>query len=408
MIRWLLIALFVLSVVAMFAFLMVRDPGYVLVVYENTAVETSVWVGSVLVILSALAIYLVLKLFSGILRSQRQYRKWRGSQHDVQLLQQANAADGAGSDLEIQETAEILKRLPASKHQSLLTKVQEAQARHIHGDYKVRDKLFEQAIEMYPKARDDLVLRQLALDLSRGFSEARLAKLERLFEDRPRHLGTQILYFQTCAKWGLYERLKGLLPKLRKRGYVSTEELDKVELEIWRAAIDAEDLSSLSAFHRLLPRKLRQNQELLVHFVQSLRTKGNQDEALNVLEQEIKGEWNGKLVELYGLFHMDSERQLKSAKQWLKGHSDDGSLLLTLARLNVRCDQLDMARDYYEKVVREIPTRDVHMELADVCLRLGNRELHASHLRRAEQLLLTETLNTSNLPVSLSHSAKSA
>lgn len=405
MIRWLLVALLVLSFVALVAFLMVRDPGYVLVVYENTSVETSIWVGLFLVLFSVMAVYLVLKLIYGAFRSQRNYRSWRKRQHDLELFRNSNTVNGANSDQETRENAEILKRLPASKHQSLLTKVQEAQMRHLNGDYKVRDKLFEQAIEIYPKAKEDLVLRQLALELSRGFTEARLAKLEQLLEERPRHLGTQILYFQTCAKWGLYERLKDLVPKLRKRGYVSPEELIRVELEIWRSAIDTENLSSLGDLRRLLPRKLRQNPELLVHFVQSLRTKGNQDVALDVLEQEIKNEWNGKLVELYGLFHVDPERQLRTAKQWLKNHSDDATLLLTLGRLSVRCDLLDLAREYYEKVIREIPSRDAHMEFADVCLRLGNRELHDSHLRRAEQQLLTETLNSSNLPVALKHPA---
>lgn len=403
MIRWLLIALVIVSVVVLVAFLMVRDPGYVLVVYENTTVETSLWVGLVLVLFSAIAIYLVLRLVYAAFRTQRNYRKWRNRQHDLQLLQHSNAANGAEGDQEARETSEILKRLPASKHQSLLTKVQEAQVRHLHGDYKGRDKLFEQAIETYPKAKDDLILRQLALELSRGFTEARLAKLEKLLEERPRHPATQILYFQTCANWGLYARIKDLLPRLRKRGLVSPEELDRVELEIWRSAIDTEDLSNVNDFRKLLPRKLRQNPELLVHFVQNLRSKGNQDEALRVLEQEIKHDWSSRLVELYGLFQVNPEHQLKTAQGWLKDHTDDASLLLTLGRLAVRCGQLDLAREYYENVIRAMPSRDAHMEFADVCLQLGNRELHDSHLRRAEQLLLTETLHSSHLPVALKH-----
>ena len=403
MIRWLLIALVILSVVVLVAFLMVRDPGYVLVVYENTTVETSLWVGLVLILFSAIAIYLAFRLVYAAFRSQRNYRKWRNRQHDVQLLQHSNAANSAAGDQEARETSEILKRLPASKHQSLLTKVQEAQVHHFRGDYKGRDKLFEQAIETYPKAKDDLILRQLALELSRGFTEARLAKLEKFRKARPRHVATQILYFQTCANWGLYARIKELLPRLRKRGLVSPEELDRVELEIWRSAIDTEDLSNVNDLRRLLPRKLRQNPELLVHFVQNLRANGNQDEALRALEQEIKQDWSGRLVELYGLFRVNPEHQLKTAKGWLKDHTDDASLLLTLARLAVRCGQLDLAREYYENVIRAAPSRDAHMEFADVCLQLGNRELHDSHLRRAEQLLLTATLNSSNLPVALSH-----
>ena len=404
MIRWLFFALLILAVVVLIAFLMVRDPGYVLIVYETTSVETSLWVGLVLVLFSAIVIYLAIKVLYAAVRSQRNYRRWRSRQHDLQLLQHSNAANGAEADSETRETSEILKRLPASKHQSLLTKVQEAQVRHLNGDYKGRDKIFEQAIATYPKAKDDLTLRQLAMELSRGFTKARLAKLEKLLQERPRHLGTQVLYFQTCANWGLYERVKDLLPRLRKRGHVSAEALDRVELEIWRSAIDKEDLSSLSDFRKLLPRKLRQNPELLVHFVQSLRAKGDQDEALKVIEQEIKHDWNGRLVEIYGLFQVNPEQQLKTAKQWLNEHADDASLLLTLGRLAVRCGQLDLAREYYESVIREIPSRDAHMEFADVCLRLGNQELHDSHLRRAEQLLLSETLKSSNLPVALSHS----
>lgn len=401
MIRWLFVALLVLAVVVAIGFLMVRDTGYVLVMYDNTSIETSLWVGVVLVSLSALAFYVILRVGFGLLRTQRKYRKWRQRQQELHFLQQTNTSNGVEIDSETLETAEILKRIPPSKHQSLLSIVQDAQVNHVHGDYKARDKLFERAVKHYPKASDDLALRHLALELSQGFTKARLAKIEEMLASRPKHLATQTLYFETCVNWGLYDRVKTILPKLRKRGRISAEKLDKVELEIWRSAINESNASSIGELRKLLPKKLRQNVELVIHFVGKLRSKGEHDNALDVVEHEISDYWDVRLVELYGLFRVDPERQLRNAKLWLREHSDDPTLLLTLGRLSAHNNQLDLAREYYEKAVRENPSREVHVEFADLCLRLGNRELHDSHQRRAEQLLLTETLKSSHLPVAL-------
>ena len=54
------------------------DPGYILVAYGNYTVETSLWVGIVLLAVFTLLIYLTLRLVRRLLGGQQSLASWIG------------------------------------------------------------------------------------------------------------------------------------------------------------------------------------------------------------------------------------------------------------------------------------------------------------------------------------------
>ena len=374
---------------------LVQDTGYVLIVYDNVSVETSLWVALVLVVLGTFTAYVLLHMLLKAIRGLNQMKKWRQAKHETALLKESNVALLEGPATHPVASDEVVNKVVKSKQPSLLSLLQEAEVLHQRGDIASRDKIFQQATHTFPRVKDDLELRQLSLDLSLGYNEERFARIEELFTTRPKHQGIQLLYLQACVQGGYFERVRDLVPKLRKQSAINNEELDELEVEIWQNAVKEARLSNQSDLRKLLPKHLRKNLALQVQFLQSLRDRGDQRQALEVIETELRGGWNSTLVELYGLIQLDAPRQLKVAQGWLNQHSNDLALTLTLARLSSHCEENERAREYYEQVIRRNPSRDVHLELAEVCRRLGSNDLFLSHLKRAEQLLLTETLNRS-------------
>ncbi len=395
MFRWLIISAVLTVLLVLLGLWIVKDPGYVLIAYAGFTIETSIWVGLFLLFLAFVFAYVAVRLWGMCRRAFRTLKQSRNQRKKENLLKESVTSFSTEGQKGLVRHQAQFDRLPEKRRGDLLSHIQEAEIHQANNEFKLRDEVLEDAIRRFPRMEDEIVIKQLALDCSRGYSERRLDKLEELISRLPKHPGVQSLYFQACSKWGLYSNLKDVIPQLRKRGIVNSEELDQAEIEIYRQDVDSGAVSTITELKKKLPKRLRDHQGIVIHFVQHLRASGDQAQALRVLEQEIGRTWNRSFVELYGMFHVDIERQLQTAKKWLSNHSDDSALLLTLARLSSRNNELEAAREYYEMLVRVNPSRDVHIELAEVCLHLGQKDLYESHHKRSEQLLLSEALNSS-------------
>ena len=72
---FLLVLLTLLSAVGLVA-LIERDPGYILVSYELTTIETSLWVGLLLLLVFNLVFYYLLRLLHKLLASRGVLNNW--------------------------------------------------------------------------------------------------------------------------------------------------------------------------------------------------------------------------------------------------------------------------------------------------------------------------------------------
>ena len=395
MIRWILATLIVVAAISCVAWMLVLDTGYIYISYRNLSLETSIWVGIVLVTVLVVLVQLFLKSVFAVFRVRRKVKIRKRVRQDDRLLRKSNELNIEPGDVESGERTELLSKLPTKKHEALLAFVQQAELHHSEKEFQARDKVFEEAVRTFPRLRDDLILKQLTLETTRGYSADRFAQIQSLFEERPNHHGVQLLYYRACVKWGMYERVKDLIPKLLKRNVVNIEELDRIDIEIWKQQIPSMGLTTFAQVRKNLPRRLRDRIELRLEFIKYLWKQEKREDAVAAIEQELKQAWHQDLVELFGLFHVNAGEQLQKARDWLNNHPNDRTLHLTIARLAQQHGDFELARDFFERVVETCPSRDIYMELANLSLRLDQPVLYEKLRSQANQLLLDEELGKS-------------
>ena len=112
-------------------------------------------------------------------------------------------------------------------------------------------------------------------------------------------------------------------------------------------------------------------------------------DAEQLLIDAIAHQWDARLVECYGRLSADPAKQLDTVEAWLRDHSTDPVALLAAGRLAFASQAWDKAREYLEASLRAGPTTDVYVELARVCLLLGDPERAGKYLGRIADLSAT-------------------
>lgn len=354
--------------------LIARDPGYVLVAYQDRAVETSLWFALLALLSVGLLVWLVVSLAfralrgSGRLKGWHQRRRTRVARdHTVRGL--LLMAEGRWA-----EARKLLEGAAGRAPAPLINYLHAARAAHETGDMAGRDALLKAAHESTPGSRFAVGLTQAELQLAQGHREACLATLLQLYRQAPRH--PQVLrMLGTCYRhlhdW---QAIIELVPELKKHRVLPEDELRALQIEAWggRLAAGRDDPEAL---WKSLPRDLRREPALAAPFTRALADAGRGGEAETLLRGVLEQNWDGELVRLYGtLVDADPERQLVVAEGWLKERPNDPDLLLALGRICLMNHLWAKAREYLEASLRLRRSSEAQSELGRLCAALGDSE----------------------------------
>ena len=91
----LIVTFLVLFLAVWLGYLIHRDPGYILVTYRTWSVETSLWVGTTILILAFLIVYFLLRLFSHTSKLAHYAFIWHKERRERQAGEQMHQAFGA-------------------------------------------------------------------------------------------------------------------------------------------------------------------------------------------------------------------------------------------------------------------------------------------------------------------------
>ena len=159
-----------------------------------------------------------------------------------------------------------------------------------------------------------------------------------------------------------------------------------------------------------MPKNLRQDLEMVRHYVRCLLVLKANDDAEQLLRDALKKQWDVDLVYIYGLIEAsDKDRQLATAETWLKGHENNPVLLLSLGRLCKRNKLWGKARSYLNASLGIKPHSDTYKELGQLLEQLNEASeavecYHKGLLLAAKEkmdgLLNIAPTSTSLVPVS--------
>jgi HemY protein len=401
--------LFVLVLIALLAGVAVvalieTDPGYVLIAYGNYTLESSVWVGLLLLLLFTGLVYVSLRLIRKLLSGQNSLVSWLGGRRSRQAARQTT--QGLISFIEgnwLKSRRQLLRGVKGSDA-PLLNYLTAARASYRLNDLDKMREYLGAAEDSEAQAGIAIELTQAEMKLHAGQYEQALATLVRARRNAGKHPYVLDLLRQAYLGLNDWSNLADLLPEVKKHKVLSDDKILDLERTIYSQLLkesasvsSANVVESLTGQWQKTPAHLRKDKGLGQSYVSLLIEHGGSDAAGKVILRFLKKEWDSKFVRLYGLLDGSSPaKQLAQAESWLAANDRDAQLLLCVGRLSTRDSLWGKARDYFEASYRLEKNTEICAELGRLLHNLGEEKVAAAYFR--EGLLLRES-DLPQLPV---------
>lgn len=374
--KWLFSTLLILIFAVIIGLWAYQDSGYVLLARGYKSVEMSLALFIVLQVVGFVLLYFALRVLINSWNMPSAFRAWRARQrrqrarrdmdHGLIELAQGNWA----------QAERYLLRHARDSDIPLLNYLSAARAAQKQNAPQRRDDYLALAHQSMQGAGFAVQLTQAELQLVHGQLEQSLATLMQLHAASPKH--PHVLYllariYQLLRSW---EDLRKLIPDLRKQNVLSQASLLQLEQlvhrELLTLAAQKGELSALRSSWQQTPKHVRQDLDMIRHYVRCLLILKANDDAEQLLREALKKQWDVDLVYIYGLIEAgDKDRQLATAENWLKGHENNPVLLLTLGRLCKRNQLWGKARSFLNASLGIKPHSDTYKELGQLLEQLN-------------------------------------
>lgn len=374
--KWLFGTLLILVFAVIIGLWAYQDSGYVLIARGYKTVEMSLSLFIVLVALGFLVSYFALRLAITSWNMPGAFRAWRERQRRQRARRDMDRGLIELAQGNWTQAERYLLRHARDSDIPLLNYLSAARAAQKQNAPQRRDDYLSLAHQSMQGAAFAVQLTQAELQLVHGQLEQSLATLMQLHSVSPKH--PHVLYllariYQLLRSW---EDLRKLLPDLRKQNVLSPSDQQQLEQlvhrELLTLATQRGKLDVLRSSWQQTPKNLRQDLEMVRHYVRCLLVLKANDDAEQLLRDALKKQWDVDLVYIYGLIEAaDKDRQLATAETWLKGHENNPVLLLSLGRLCKRNKLWGKARSYLNASLGIKPHSDTYKELGQLLEQLN-------------------------------------
>lgn len=228
---------------------------------------------------------------------------------------------------------------------------------------------------------------EFALDEHR-FAEARAA-LQQLAGKGGRHIAALRLLLRAERGLGHWREVAHLARRLEKHKALTTEQAtplrNRALLELLRSL--SPDADALQRAWREMDAREHSDPQLALEMAQTLMAANDCREAQRVLEEALAEHWEPALVLAYARCPGgDVLGRIAQAEKWLKEQPEDAVLLLTLGRLCRQQQLWGKAQSYLEASLAVAPSREAHLELAQLFDQLEKSALAIRHYRAAAEI----------------------
>ena len=362
------------------------EPGYLLLAFGDYTVESSLWVGLLLIAVLVLVLYAVVGTIARLLASPGTVRFWATARQRRQAARLTNRGLISYIEGDWRKSRRQLQRGAKHSASPVFNHLMAARASFQLDDPEQMRSDLEAALREDIQSAVAVDLTQAELALQGGKFDRALTCLERVAQ---RSNSPQVSRLRCKALLGLgdWEGLAELLPVLRRQGALPDKELARLEREchlrlLEGAALDLGDdtAAALKLTWRRVPPALQQDETLLRRYVELLEKVGAGDDAAKLITRTLKKRWDPELVNRYGRLALEKDkRQLTQAEHWLGKHGEDPELFLCLGRLAARQQDWQRARQYFERSIQAGPTEEACAELGRLLLASGETGLAAQY-----------------------------
>ncbi|HIC8862630.1 heme biosynthesis HemY N-terminal domain-containing protein [Aeromonas hydrophila] len=341
------------------------NKGYVLISLGNYTVESSVTSAVILAVLFYGALLIVEWLLGRVFGLRRKTLGWYGSRRRRKANQQTVAATLAMAEGHYSQAEKLMLKGASNSDTPLLNYLSAAKAAQARGDDVRRDQYLQKAQEENPKAELALTLTQTQLQIEQGQYDTALAMLESVYALNPRHPMVLDQLRQVHLAREDWAALIDLIPVLHKVGKLTPKQEEDLLQQAWRGRLNAASgaLETLRPIWQELPRKLRQDPDLLAAYGDRLRQLGADNEAAELWLDALRKQVSPQLLARLPKLKLDSYQSMLTLLQKIQ---DQPGVDAALAQVYLLAGQLDDAQRLLEQEVAKAPNAAVYHALGQV------------------------------------------
>lgn len=364
------------------------NTGYVLVVLPPWRVQLSLNLLLLLLALSFLVLYVVLRIVSTTVALPGRvgvFRERRRREHAGRSLREALRTLFEGRFAQALKLADAAYAAGEGRAVAALVAARAAHAMHDDTRYRI---WIGRAAEQEEEVRVARLMTEAELAVEgRRFEEA-AEKLESLRLAGHRHIAALRLSLRVASALAQWDEVLRLARQLRKHKALSEEQartvMRRAHLERFREL--AADPEGMAAYWRAIPSDELADRRLIERAMPHLAAAGQGALARKTLERLLDDEWDSALARLYGhCCSGDAVDCLARGEEWLRQHPRDAGLLYALGRLCVQAQLWGKAQSYLEASLNLAPSVETHLALAGLLERLERADEAQAHYRAAAE-----------------------
>ena len=180
-----------------------------------------------------------------------------------------------------------------------------------------------------------------------------------------------------------WSSLQKILADLRRFNALNSTDLEALEIDVYVNLLssfqlnidftDQEKRDQVGDLWELIPRRLRQNHEIMCGYFDALRLVNNDDKLVILLVKSLNSQWNTELVRRLGEASSSvPAKQLLMAEKWLIKNPQDIVLLTALGNICCQAKFWGKAKDYFSSAVALQPSPYLFLKLSEVLEEIGD------------------------------------
>ncbi len=354
--RSLLVMLAVIALAGWLGTLIARDPGYVLVSWDGSSLQTSLWVAIGLFVVLAFLVYYGVRVVRWLMHSGGYLLQWQGNRQRRRALE----LTARGLQYFLEEDYERAERFLVSGAKGN----RYPGINHLFAAWAADRSGHDETRETRLRQVDDRGLEQAKALTSGRLNAARknwqqcLTDIASARETDP-VLGLRKEAMVHLEDWlGLLELLPRLKKILREEDYILLEKT----VALGRFSTDSVSADDRKKLYRRLCADNRRDPEIVSAYTESLLDPHGTEKLLRGL---LHNEWQPELLDLYGNNPQESLAvRIRHAESWLKNHREDAALQLCLGKLYESRGDNIKAREAYDASVSLEGSREAWERLA--------------------------------------------
>ncbi|NOQ15985.1 MAG: heme biosynthesis protein HemY [Methyloprofundus sp.] len=355
------------------------DPGYVLIGIGHWALETSLIVFVVALIIGFFVFYVLFRWLGWLLRLPGKIRM-RGKSVKFNRSQDALIAGLVDSAEGNWERAEkTLIKHASNSGAPLIHYLTAARAAHSRGAMDKRDEYLRRATQDAPGSEVAVGLTQAELHLSQKQFDQALETLTKLHSLDSSHASVLKMLHQTYQQLGDWKAIKTLLPSFYENKVFMEAEVKLLEVETYsvllKEAAEHENAGEIEELWQSVPDHVKTMSGIPAIYFAAMIEAGAGAKIEKDLVKALNGKWDMTLLFLFGSVQsIDFRGQLEMAEKWLIEHGTDPILLRVLGKISIKCEFAEKAKKYLAQSIGIEPTVEAYRILGNFLAEEGDQE----------------------------------